>query len=186
MNTTNLNRVLAVSALAVTLLLWAPALQADPAPPTVPPAATAPGKDLPSDVPANHPAAGAVEDLIKKGVVKPAPDSKFHGAQPVTRYELAVVLDKLIDYIEDAHKPIKQTKYPAPSSALTAPVGSAAREAQSRLLLDGFVPISSPLLVAKLGDSPVTASELATILGTVVNRLNDRSIPVTENAAPVN
>ncbi|MDR3710984.1 MAG: S-layer homology domain-containing protein [Capsulimonadaceae bacterium] len=182
----SLPRILAsLAAVAVIVAVNGAAARADTAPgasPATPPAAS---KDLPSDVPANQPAASAVKGLLKKGVMKPAPDGKFHGGQPVTRYELAVVLDKLVNYIEEARKPIKQSLYPAPATALTAPVGSDARTAQARLLREGFVPISSPLLT-KPATGLVSARELSTILATVTARLSDRAVPVTMNAAPVN
>ncbi len=158
---------------------------AAPAKPADPKAATPPASSLPVDVPANHPAAAAVQGMIKKAIIKPDTDNKFHGSQPVTRYELAVVLDRFVTYIETAHKPVKEVKYPVPSSALTAPAGHYAHDAQVRLLLSGFIPVSSPIL-KKPGTAVVTARELATVMGTVNERLSDRSLPPTPNAAPIN
>lgn len=149
--------------------------------PASPPPST---KSLPSDVPANHPAAPAVEGMIKKDILKTEADGKFHGAKPVTRYELAVVLSRFVDYIEQAKKPIKQTQFPVPKSAITAPAGTPAYDAQVRLIRDGFVPVSSPLLKAPV-TGVVTAQDLGSIMAEVTSRISDRALPVTPNAGPV-
>jgi hypothetical protein len=161
----------------------APKAQAGtPAKPSDPKTATPPA-NLPPDVPATHPAAPAVQGMIKKAIIKPEADNKFHGNDPVTRYELAVVLDKFVTYIETAHKPVREVKYPVPSSAITAPAGHYAHDAQVRLVTDGFLPVSSPIL-KKPGTAIVTARELATVMATVNERLSDRSLPPTPDVDP--
>ncbi|MFM7321573.1 MAG: S-layer homology domain-containing protein, partial [Armatimonadota bacterium] len=57
------------------------------------------------DVPSGHWAAGALEALAARAIVGPAkPKGNFDGAKPVTRYELAVTLWKLVQYMERADK----------------------------------------------------------------------------------
>ena len=155
---------------------------ADPS--SAPAPAKPPAVAMPPDVPANHPAAPAVGSMIKMGIMKAQPDGKFHGKQPVTRYELAVVLDRFVNYIEESRKPIKSSVYPAPKSSVTAPVGTAAYDAQVHLLLNGFIPISSPLLKSPVTGT-VTAQDLATILAGVAVRLSDRNLSGTNNADPL-
>jgi len=161
---------------------WAMADPVGAPPPAYPPVVGS--QTVPPDVPGSHPAAPAVGRMIKKGIMQIQPDGKFHGKQSVTRYELAVILDRFVNYIEESTKPIKSSVYPAPKSSLTAPVGTAAYDAQVHLLLNGFIPVSSPLLKAP-ATGTVTAQDLAMILADVAVRLSDRRLPVTNSAAPV-
>jgi len=48
------------------------------------------------DVPDSHWAASAVYDLIKLGITKGYPDGTFRGNKPITRYETAIFLSKLV------------------------------------------------------------------------------------------
>jgi hypothetical protein len=161
------------------------AVHGAPSAPASPPAApAAPSKALPSDVPSNSPAADAVNHALQDRIMDIKPDGKFDGAQPVTRYELAVTLDRFITFIETAHKPLRSAEFPTPSSSLTAPAGHWAHDAQFRLVKYGFVPLSSPLL-KKPGTGVLTADDLSAIMASVTIRLNDRSMPVTQNAGPV-
>jgi hypothetical protein len=139
---------------------------------------------LPSDVPANHPAAPAVQGMIKKAIIKPEADSKFHGEKPVTRYELAVVLDRLVGYIEASRKPLKEIKFPVSKSMLSAPEGSSTRKSQASLIEGGFVTPKSVLFKAP-GNAPITAKELAQITAEVTTRFSDRSLPVTKDISSV-
>ena len=52
-----------------------------------------------SDVPEGHWAAEAVERLTSLGILTGYPDSTFRGTQPLTRYEIALVGARLIDYV---------------------------------------------------------------------------------------
>jgi len=49
------------------------------------------------DVPAHHWAAGFVEKVKSLGLMEGYPDGTFRGDQPVTRYELAAILSRLVD-----------------------------------------------------------------------------------------
>lgn len=52
-----------------------------------------------SDVPVNHWAYEAVTELAKLGIISGMPDGTFQGNNPMTRYQVAVALKKLIDYL---------------------------------------------------------------------------------------
>ncbi|MGJ8455025.1 S-layer homology domain-containing protein [Pseudothermotoga sp. U03pept] len=52
-----------------------------------------------SDVPVNHWAYEAVTTLSKLGIVSGMPDGTFQGNNPMTRYQVAVALKKLLDYL---------------------------------------------------------------------------------------
>ena len=52
-----------------------------------------------SDVPVGHWAGEAVERLTRLGILTGYPDDTFRGTQPLTRYEVALVGARLIDYI---------------------------------------------------------------------------------------
>lgn len=188
----NLHRSLLTALIGAVIIapcaVWAAPTAPAPTKP-VSPAPTPPKPDstpsvTPPDVPANHPGRAAVDGMVKKQIMRPDSSGKFNGSKPVTRYELAVILDKLITYVETSQKPIKESKFPVPTGSLTAPNGHWAHDAQERLVRDGFVPTSSPLL-KKPGTEIVVAKELAQVLATVSTRLTDRSLPVTKDASPV-
>ncbi len=52
-----------------------------------------------SDVPVNHWAYEAVTTLSKLGIISGMPDGTFQGNNPMTRYQVAVALKKLMDYL---------------------------------------------------------------------------------------
>ncbi|KUK21833.1 S-layer homology domain-containing protein [Pseudothermotoga lettingae] len=52
-----------------------------------------------SDVPVNHWAYEAVTELSKLGIVSGMPDGTYQGNNPMTRYQVAVALKKLLDYL---------------------------------------------------------------------------------------
>jgi len=51
------------------------------------------------DVPVNHWAYDAVKTLVEAGVLSGMPDGTFQGNQPLTRYQAALALKRLIDYL---------------------------------------------------------------------------------------
>jgi len=53
------------------------------------------------DVPANHWAYQAVQDLADKGYVKGYPDGKLLGKRALTRYEFATVIDRIAQTVSD-------------------------------------------------------------------------------------
>ncbi len=129
----------------------------------------------PRGVPARHWAAPSVKRLAAKGILTGQADGQFHGNQPVTRYELAVALDRLVRYIEAGRKPLSPG--PARSGyALPARANPVTRAALGHLAANGFISPQSPLLHA---NKIVKASELTEILSQVTIRLSDRSLPPT-------
>jgi len=52
-----------------------------------------------SDVPVNHWAYEAVTQLAKLGIISGMPDGTFQGNNPMTRYQVAVALKKMLDYL---------------------------------------------------------------------------------------
>lgn len=48
-----------------------------------------------ADVPLDHPAYDAIEELHYEGIMEGDPDGLFHGERPVTRYECALVMARL-------------------------------------------------------------------------------------------
>jgi hypothetical protein len=101
-------------------------------------------------------------------------DGKFHGSQTVTRYELAVVLDRLVRDMEAAHKPLS-ARPPQPVS-LPHSLPAAPAAALRHLIGSGFLLPNTPLL-KQPGTQPVTAAQLADALAQVTIRLSDRSLP---------
>ena len=70
------------------------------------PTAAAPSSAAPRDLPPGHWAAGAVKRVVHENIMGTTPDGRFQGNQPVTRYELAVALDRFVHYVEAGRKPL--------------------------------------------------------------------------------
>ncbi len=130
---------------------------------------------LPNDVPAGHFAAGAVGRVTHEKIMGRDVDGRFRGDKPVTRYELAVTLDRFVRYVEAARKPLHPAEKPTPVK-VPARASKAEGAALTHLVSQGFLPASSPLL-KKNGRQPVTASEMADALAAVTIRLSDRAEP---------
>lgn len=124
-----------------------------------------------SDVPKDHWAAEAVQKLADSGVIQGYPDDTFHGDKPVTRYELAVALERMIAYIQDSSKPLINQEE---QLSLTPP----AHWAKGSILFlkeGGFVVEDSPLLSD--GAQPVKCDELASALSDVALKLIEAQVP---------
>ena len=92
----------------------------------------------------------------------------------MTRYELAVTLDRLVRDMEAAHQPLSAD--PDKPVHLPRPAPAGVQAALGHLVGGGFLPVDSPLVV-RSGAKPVTANELADALSQVTARLSDRSLP---------
>jgi len=133
---------------------------------------------LPRDVPAHHWAAGAVGRVVHQRIMGRDPDGRFRGDKPVTRYELAVTLDRFVRYMEAVHKPLHVEAHP-PSVSVSPQAPPEARRALMHLVSQRFLPTTSPLL-KRPGSRPVTADELAAALAAVTIRLSDRAEPLQQ------
>ncbi len=140
------------------------------------PLMAAPATPFP-DVPAKQWAAASVQSIAQKKLMTALPDGQFHGDKPVTRYELAVVLDRFVRYMEAGKKPLSPTPM-KPAATLPPLAPPDARAALTHLTTQGFLPLTSPLLT-RPGTHAVTAQELADALSQVTIRLSDRSLPPT-------
>ncbi|MBV9849782.1 MAG: S-layer homology domain-containing protein [Armatimonadetes bacterium] len=129
---------------------------------------------LPPDVPPGHWAAASVRRVTARKLMVGKPDGKFHGNAPVTRYELAVTLDRLVRDMEAAHKPLSAA--PDRPVRFRKPLPPGVQSALGHLVGGGFLPARSPLVI-KDGGRPVTAQETADALSQVIIRLSDRSLP---------
>jgi|GEM_PF-1309858 len=148
------------------------------------------------DVPKHNWAADHVAIVVAEGVMKGYPDGTFKGNKCVTRYELAVALERMIAYIEGSLKPEVERKGAGqPSSPQAAPspqpsppgdgvkVTPAAGESEAaskgnpaQALKDGlYIAADSPLL--KDQTRTVTPTELAQALTSVTSRLIEKYIP---------
>lgn len=123
----------------------------------------------PAASPAPAWAVGSVNRITGKKIMSNLPDGKFHGEKPVTRYELAVALDRFVQYIEAGRKPLHATSQPVGHAGNGSP-------ALKHLIGQGFLPASSPLAKGK-GTETVTAQQLSDALAEVTVRLSDRSLP---------
>jgi hypothetical protein len=123
------------------------------------------------DVPKDHWAAEAVQKVADAGIMQGYPDKTFKGDKPVTRFELAVALERFVEFIQQSRKPLEK---PSESPSKRAESGeqraeSPAKKAVSALKSGGFLPADSKLL--KDGNKSVTANDLAEALASVAQRL---------------
>jgi hypothetical protein len=128
----------------------------------------------PGDVPARHWAKKSVDKVTSTGLMS-TQNGKFQGDKPVTRYELAVTLDRLVKYIEAGRAPLHPTARPKP---FPAPKGASAEEGKAitHLVNEGFLPSDSPIVTGD-GHAVVTAKQLSAAIAQVTIRLSDRSVP---------
>ena len=134
---------------------------------------------LPPDVPAKHFAAGAVGRVVGEKIMGRDLDGRFRGDKPVTRYELAVVLDRFVRYEEAARKPLHSVLM-QPHVAVPPKATAIQKQALHHLVSYGFLPPQSPLLTQN-GTAPVTAQELSNALASVTIRLSDRAEAVRKD-----
>jgi len=133
---------------------------------------------MPRDLPPGHWAGGSVKRVLHENIMGTTPDGRFRGDAPVTRYELAVALDRFVTYIEDGKKPLHAQVFPVPP--IPAAAGMVQRQALVHLVANGFLPAKSPL-VTKNGRAAVTAKETSDALASVTIRLSDRAEPPQKN-----
>jgi hypothetical protein len=145
----------------------------------LPSAVSAAPNMTPRDLPPGHWAGGSVKRVLHENIMGTTPDGRFQGNAPVTRYELAVALDRFVQYVEAGRKPLHAQAFPVPAS-LSATARPAARQALTYLVGNGFLPVKSPL-VTKSGSGLVTAKETSDALAAVTIRLSDRAEPPQKN-----
>ena len=68
------------------------------------------------DTPTNHWAYEAVQDLAKKGIVIGYPDGTYGGKRPMTRYEFAVAIDRMLRTLADMNSQNPPPGTPPPST----------------------------------------------------------------------
>ncbi len=128
---------------------------------------------LPKDVPARHFAAGSVQRVLREKIMGRDLDGRFRGNKPVTRYELAVALDRFVHYVESARKPL-HSELLHPNVTVPLKATAAQKQALHHLVSYDFLPPHSTLLTQS-GSAPVTADELSAALASVTIRLSDRA-----------
>jgi hypothetical protein len=98
-----------------------------------------------SDVPKDHWAGSAVENLVSMKMLPTGEGKAFQGEQPVTRYEFAVVMDKFITDIRRSfmRQPIQKELNAERIKGRTA---DGSQAAMLRLAKEGFLPYESPIL----------------------------------------
>lgn len=128
------------------------------------------------DVPKDHWAADSVQMVATDGVMKGYPDTTFKGDKPVTRYELAVALGNMIEFIEQSLGVESQkSKVESPPLSLSKPQAALKADPAQSLKNGGFIPANSPLLTNR--DKTVSPTELAQALASVASKLIEKTIP---------
>jgi hypothetical protein len=96
-----------------------------------------------ADVPTNHWAYDAIAELAAKGLVEGFPDGTFKGNQPLTRYEMAMIVARIIARIEAIPTPpppeVRRADLDAVRRDLTAATGRITANAQAIATLQRLV-----------------------------------------------
>lgn len=96
-----------------------------------------------ADVPTNHWAYDAIAELAAKGLVEGYPDGTFKGNQPLTRYEMAMVVARIIARIEAIPTPpppeVRRADLDAVRRDLTAATGRIAASERTIATLQRLV-----------------------------------------------
>ncbi|KOX89455.1 Outer membrane protein alpha precursor [Thermus aquaticus] len=126
-----------------------------------------------SDVPAGHWAKEAVEALAAKGIVVGFPDGTFRGNEPITRYQAALIIYRLLQQIEEELKakgtsPTMEAMSPEDLEALK----NAIQELAAELAALG-------VRVSALEDSAATKDDIAR-LEALIEELRAQPMPEVE------
>jgi hypothetical protein len=96
-----------------------------------------------ADVPTNHWAYDAIAELAAKGLVEGFPDGTFKGNQPMTRYEMAMIVARIIARIEAIPTPpppeVRRADLDAVRRDLTAATGRIAASERTIATLQRLV-----------------------------------------------
>ena len=122
-----------------------------------------------SDVPDNHWAAGAVQQLAEEGILKGYPDSTFRGDRPITRYELAVALARFAEFIEARRKPLVPEGRKTGKKPAQAKCPPWAMSSIDFLTSNLFLPANSPII--RDGSKNATGEDLAQALSSMAARI---------------
>jgi len=126
-----------------------------------------------SDVPAGHWAKEAVESLAAKGIIVGFPDGTFRGNEPITRYQAALIIYRLLQQIEEELK----AKGEAPTLEALTPedleaLKNAIQELAAELAALG-------VRVSALEDSAATKEDIAR-LEALIEELRAQPMPEVE------
>jgi hypothetical protein len=154
--------------------------------------AQAPAQGPFADVPPHHWAREAVAELASRGLFTGHPDGNYRGAQAMTRYELAVVVQRMLHSLLMKDPAVTNWPIqPIPGSPLTdVPASHWAANAVMSMRQWGLMAGYPDATFA--GDQPVTRAEFAVVLQRLrdfLNRLMDRElqsdqVPVPTGPAP--
>ncbi|HOO55373.1 MAG TPA: S-layer homology domain-containing protein [bacterium] len=77
------------------------------------------------DVPSNHWAEDAVQKLFNSGLIEGYPDGTFKGDRPITRYEYAMVVDRMMEMLDKTYCLKDECKVQAPAPAAVSKIDPA-------------------------------------------------------------
>ncbi len=109
------------------------------------------------DVPAGHWASAAIQIAANCGIVRGFPDGTFRGQEPITRYQAAVIIARLLDAIKNGECGIG---VPGPSGTISEADFAALQNAVQELSADLA---QLGVRVADLEDNAVTQDDLARV-----------------------
>ncbi|MCE5198428.1 S-layer homology domain-containing protein, partial [bacterium] len=122
-----------------------------------------------------HWAADSVRAVVDAGIMKGYPDDTYKGDKPVTRYELAAALQRMVEFIQGSQKPVATDK----QETSVAPKYNWGKDSVAFLKINGFVSADSSLL--KDATKPVSEKEMADALASVAAKLIENKVPAPES-----
>lgn len=122
-----------------------------------------------SDVPENHWAAGAVQQLSDNRVLTGYPDSTFRGDRPVTRYELAVALARFAEFIEAGRADLSSDNAKVGTTLEKTKHPEWARKSIDFLIINMFLEDDSPIITD--GWKSATSEDLAQSFSSMLARI---------------
>lgn len=105
-----------------------------------------------ADVPSNHWAYEAVNELVAAGLIQGYPDGTFKGQNNLTRYEVATMIARLLDALAEARAElIDQVDFMIEDAILTSESGLSAAQAEDvQTILQAVIDKNQELLEEQL------------------------------------
>ncbi|NJK46018.1 MAG: S-layer homology domain-containing protein, partial [Pleurocapsa sp. SU_196_0] len=124
-----------------------------------------------TDVPAGHWASAAIQIAADCGIVRGFPDGTFRGNEPITRYQAAVIIARLLDAIKNGECGL-------PGSGNANSLSNADLEALQNAIQELSADLAQlGVRVAELEDNAVTQDDLARVEEIATQPATSRSKP---------
>ncbi len=122
-----------------------------------------------ADVPSNHWAYEAVNKLVAAGLIQGYPDGTFKGQNDLTRYEVAVMLGRLLNDIEDARAElVDQVDFMVNDALIEANSGLSEAEGEEVVaIVEALIAKNTPKTVEAVVPTELTVEQAAEVMDIV-------------------